>query len=600
MDCGSELCFIKVKKIEEDKDNNEFEVDSDELNESFDSSNEDNNQNYQEELKYYLDEANFPNFNYRQRGLDFGLYEQLDHSPTSQPYYHASSISMNDEYVPNHRTDAYNLNNMHSSLYMHENRIQQDRLHKSANNQSEDFHITGAFGNMNLYTGDDDRRSRETASSHYNKSSSFGGDQTQFKFLDYKSDAFSEQSDYHQDYQINDTPYLPHLKDIPAEMRITSYFGKEDVPEVAESKETQATSKNEEFKETPAKSLILESNSLKDNLVPQRNTVQTSLSDPNITVNPFRNPIVSQGNIPHTLGSAMCHSPSFALAGHINHTEPLPWIQAPTYPESMIKPSNEVPLELPYFTPFPVTPLPPLEKSKKKGQKQRKDRNVKEGRKFKNEIDTNVISLNLRVLKDDVDLIMGDPIFCDNCTAALNFHSQLTQQTQGSDEHTWECEFCEHKNAISLEPEEIPTKDSVNYFIENEEAKGKATKNDVSLIFCIDISGSMCVTKAVEGNFELKGDRLHELQSLLGQGDLMNQFMFEERDQTYISRLQCVQAAVESQLLNLKTSNPDKKVGLVTFNNNVTIYGDGTQISQVISGDKLNNYKYLLENALQT
>jgi len=30
---------------------------------------------------------------------------------------------------------------------------------------------------------------------------------------------------------------------------------------------------------------------------------------------------------------------------------------------------------------------------------------------------------------------------------------------------------------------------------------------DISVIFCLDISGSMCVTEPVQGVFKIKGDR---------------------------------------------------------------------------------------------
>lgn len=40
----------------------------------------------------------------------------------------------------------------------------------------------------------------------------------------------------------------------------------------------------------------------------------------------------------------------------------------------------------------------------------------------------------------------------------------------------------------------------------------------------------------------------------------------------------------------------DRKVGVVTFNNEVTVIGDGTQNPQVITGDKLDNFDWLIEN----
>jgi len=41
---------------------------------------------------------------------------------------------------------------------------------------------------------------------------------------------------------------------------------------------------------------------------------------------------------------------------------------------------------------------------------------------------------------------------------------------------------------------------------------------------------------------------------------------------------------------------PERKLGIVTFNHEVTIIGDGTKEPQVIAGDKLYNYDYLMEN----
>jgi len=45
---------------------------------------------------------------------------------------------------------------------------------------------------------------------------------------------------------------------------------------------------------------------------------------------------------------------------------------------------------------------------------------------------------------------------------------------------------------------------------------------------------------------------------------------------TYVSRMQCVQSAIENMLKDLQKACPNKKVGLVTFCGDVCIYGDGT------------------------
>jgi hypothetical protein len=70
----------------------------------------------------------------------------------------------------------------------------------------------------------------------------------------------------------------------------------------------------------------------------------------------------------------------------------------------------------------------------------------------------------------------------------------------------------------------------------------------------------------------------------------------EKRNVTYISRLQCVQASIEKQIEHFKKENPNKKIGLITFNNEITVIGDGTSPqATIISGDKLNNFDTLLE-----
>jgi len=39
-----------------------------------------------------------------------------------------------------------------------------------------------------------------------------------------------------------------------------------------------------------------------------------------------------------------------------------------------------------------------------------------------------------------------------------------------------------------------------------------------------------------------------------------------------------------------------RKIGVVTFNGDVTVLGDGSKDPATITGDKLNNYDWLLEN----
>lgn len=59
-------------------------------------------------------------------------------------------------------------------------------------------------------------------------------------------------------------------------------------------------------------------------------------------------------------------------------------------------------------------------------------------------------------------------------------------------------------------------------------------------------------------------------------------------DKTFISRKQCVLSAIESALEELRKSDPLKRIGFVTFNNEVTVIGDNKAETISIVGDKLN------------
>lgn len=40
----------------------------------------------------------------------------------------------------------------------------------------------------------------------------------------------------------------------------------------------------------------------------------------------------------------------------------------------------------------------------------------------------------------------------------------------------------------------------------------------------------------------------------------------------------------------------ERKLGIVSFNNEVTVYGDGGQNPQTVAGDKLMDYEFLMSN----
>ena len=51
-------------------------------------------------------------------------------------------------------------------------------------------------------------------------------------------------------------------------------------------------------------------------------------------------------------------------------------------------------------------------------------------------------------------------------------------------------------------------------------------------------------------------------------------FVPEAGGRTYVSRRDCVQAAIKAQLQELVRQQSERHVGLVTFNEEVSVYGD--------------------------
>ena len=63
-----------------------------------------------------------------------------------------------------------------------------------------------------------------------------------------------------------------------------------------------------------------------------------------------------------------------------------------------------------------------------------------------------------------------------------------------------------------LDEEEIPKTSAITYLLEaaaqvQDAMAGGNAAQDTSVIFCMDTSGSMCVTEPVRGKHNIKGDK---------------------------------------------------------------------------------------------
>ena len=131
-----------------------------------------------------------------------------------------------------------------------------------------------------------------------------------------------------------------------------------------------------------------------------------------------------------------------------------------------------------------------------------KDREHRQGRKFKCEVDTNVMSIKLNTLKEEADYATGDPVVCSGCSAVFNINSKLEANPEG--DQLWTCEFWGVPNEVVVDEQEVPKNETVIYVLEDEKAakaneemkedkdkKKKAKNEDAPIIFWLDVSGSM-------------------------------------------------------------------------------------------------------------
>ena len=126
-------------------------------------------------------------------------------------------------------------------------------------------------------------------------------------------------------------------------------------------------------------------------------------------------------------------------------------------------------------------------------------------------------------------------------------------------------------------------------------------ESDISIILCIDNSGSMSITTEVKGKMNLKhgltDDEYKMLKEFIEPGAEQYQYLpSQKKNVSWVSRKQCVLGAIETQLNEMKITHPNRKVGLITFNNDVAIIGDGKGEPKFIAGDKLCKFKVITKN----
>ncbi|CAD8109937.1 unnamed protein product [Paramecium primaurelia] len=204
---------------------------------------------------------------------------------------------------------------------------------------------------------------------------------------------------------------------------------------------------------------------------------------------------------------------------------------------------------------------------------------------FRQELDTNIFAVSFTEMQEDqkkTQIHSGDPLYCQNCKGILNKHSNLNLLVQSGSisQYKWNCEFCSYNNEIQIEQNDIPENEEALYCIQPHlKQQSQSGQDKCSITFCLDTSGSMSTTTEIKGKIECQpGLSQQEYEMLKKYIQPETQiYLNKSKDISYVSRKQCLLTAIEQQIKMLKQQNPEIVVGLVTFNNEVVVYGDGSQ-----------------------
>ncbi|KAM4624267.1 circularly permutated Ras protein 1-like isoform 1-T2 [Polymixia lowei] len=171
-----------------------------------------------------------------------------------------------------------------------------------------------------------------------------------------------------------------------------------------------------------------------------------------------------------------------------------------------------------------------------------------------------LVSLGKLLSEENVHTIQGEPCSCSQCGSGLldSYYDNVVNT----------CYFCQSREPTADKPRcpQNGCQDSLFLLSSDDNFLSAA---DALLIFCIDISGSMSITSQVS-----EGEQV-----------------------VYRTRLQFVQDAVFRCVQRLSERQADVRVGLITFNNQVTIHGYEDFTSRFLCGAELIDSEYLKEAA---
>ena len=219
------------------------------------------------------------------------------------------------------------------------------------------------------------------------------------------------------------------------------------------------------------------------------------------------------------------------------------------------------------------------------------------GLNFKKAIDTNVCVIRYNTLEKKSEETISKLYKCQKCQSYLNKYSILNPMP-GKDKYEWKCEFCFNINKdLAIEKNNFPKKESYEYYIEKRIEKLTNDADDSSLIFCFDISGSMCQSYNVGRELKEKFNKIlgkkpvrqSIYQNIEDDNFDFTNYDFNQNNTNYISRLDLVKLSIENNIKSLIKESPNVKVGLVSFGSEIEVKGDCLSNVMIIKEKDMNN-----------
>ena len=223
----------------------------------------------------------------------------------------------------------------------------------------------------------------------------------------------------------------------------------------------------------------------------------------------------------------------------------------------------------------------------------------KDGKIYRKEIDTNVCLIKYDGLDKESENNVLRLYQCEKCKAYLNKFSNIIPI---KDKYEWQCEFCSNLNKdLIINKVDLPLNETIENCIAPGIEKNLNTpeKDDSSLIFCFDISGSMCQSYDVGRDLKKKFDKI------LGNKNDVNKFKVQKKNENdsdeddpfdyntqntnYISRLDLVKCSIQNNINSLLKNAPNTKVGIVSFGSDIEVKGDCLSNVMIIKEKDMNN-----------